>query len=467
MSGSRRRLHPVKEFLPRTLLSDICCITVAYLVSFWIRNNTTIAPAGIAVQYAIFVSVLGAAVWMISLAANGAYAHTVVRSGVLDNASAIKGTGFAFLVMAAFSYVWNAQFSRALVLVAFPVGLLLIITGRRVLRVYMTRRLERANAFPRAVVVSRVGDSTHIADLIDNDPVVPLRVVERMELHRDDHAHAEIIDRIVAAADRNFAHSVVLDSNLELSGAVIAEISWQLDQRGIELLAAPSFLGSWAGRLIIERHPSLPLVELSEPRLSVLQQVQKRFLDLLIAAPVFVLLIPVYVLIALAVAVTSPGPILFIQNRVGVDGQLFRFLKFRTMRDGAHLQRLDVLGRPDEEMAQRYRNDPRITPVGKFLRRFSMDELPQIWHVITGEMSIVGPRPMLEEEIAQMQGNEERRRLFKPGLTGLWQISGRKETSFEERMQIDLRYIDEWTLGLDLAIIVRTFAVVLSGKGSY
>jgi exopolysaccharide biosynthesis polyprenyl glycosylphosphotransferase len=331
----------------------------------------------------------------------------------------------------------------------------------------MTHRLMKANAFPRAVVVSRVGNSTHIADLIDSDPVVPLRVVERMEIHRDEHMHAEVIDKIVAAADRNFAHSVVLDTNLDLNGAVIAEISWLLDQRGIELLAAPSFLGSWAGRLIIERHPSLPLVALSEPRLSVMQQVEKRFLDLLIALPVFVLLIPVYIVIALAVAVTSPGPILFVQNRVGVDGQLFRFMKFRTMRDGAHLSRLDVLGRPDEDMLERYRNDPRITPVGKFLRRFSMDELPQIWHVITGDMSIVGPRPMLEEELSQMQGNEERRRLFKPGLTGLWQISGRKETTFEERMQIDLRYIDEWTLGLDLAIIAKTFGVVLSGKGSY
>ncbi len=467
MSAARRRIHPVKEFLPRTLFSDVTSIALAYLVSFWIRNNTSLAPAGLGVQYALFVCFLGASVWLISLAANGAYAHTVVRSGVLDNASALKGTGFAFLVMAAFSYVWNAQFSRALVLVAFPLGLLFIVTGRRILRAYMTRRLTRANAFPRAVVVSRIGGSTRIADLIDSDVNVPLRVVERMELHRDDHAHAEIIDRIVAAADRNFAHSVVLDSNLDLSGAVIAEISWQLDQRGIELLAAPAFLGSWAGRLIIERHPSLPLVELSEPRLSVMQQVEKRFLDLLIAVPVFVLLIPVYFVIALAIAVTSPGPILFIQNRVGVDGQLFRFLKFRTMRDGSHLSRLDVLGRPDEDMVERYRNDPRITPIGKFLRRFSMDELPQIWHVIVGDMSIVGPRPMLEEEIAQMQGGEVRRRLFKPGLTGLWQISGRKETSFEERMQIDLRYIDEWTLGLDLAIIARTFGVVLSGKGSY
>lgn len=410
---------------------------------------------------------LGATVWLISLAANGAYSHTVVRSGVLDNASAWKGTGFAFLVMAAFSYVWNAQFSRALVLVSFPVGLLFIVIGRRILRRYMMRRLEKANAFPRAVVISRVGGSTHIADLIDSNPLVPLKVVERLELHRDELAHSEIIDRIVLAAERNGAHSVVLDNGLDLTGAAVAEISWHLDKNNIDLLAAPSFLGSWAGRLLIERHPSLPLVELSEPRLNVLQQVEKRLLDLVIAVPVFILLQPVFLVIGLAVLLTSPGPMLFVQNRVGLDGMPFRFLKFRTMRDGAHLSRLDVLGRPDEEMEERYRNDPRITPVGRLLRRFSLDELPQLWHVITGDMSLVGPRPMLEEEIAQMQGDQERRRLFKPGLTGLWQISGRKAVSFEQRMQIDLRYIDEWSIGLDLAIIARTFGVVLRGVGSY
>jgi len=317
------------------------------------------------------------------------------------------------------------------------------------------------------VVISRIGAATRIADIIDADPTVPLKVSERVELHRDDFMHSGIVDLIVDSAVRNRAHSVVLDSDLNLSGAVISEISWQLDQRGIELLAAPAFLGSWSSRLAVERHPSLPLVELAEPRLSPLQEVEKRLLDVVVAIPTFIALIPVYLVIALLVAVTSPGPILFIQDRIGVDGKKFRFLKFRTMRDGAHLSRLDVLGTPDENMLERYKNDPRITPVGRVLRRFSLDELPQIWHVITGEMSIVGPRPMLEEEVAQVQAVHERRRLFKPGLTGLWQISGRKETTFEERMLIDLRYIDEWTVGLDLAIIARTFGVVLSGKGSY
>lgn len=464
MAAAAKR-NPVREFLPRTIISDIASIVAAYVVAFLVRGIWL--PGQLETQYALLISLLGAIVWLIALTASGAYTHTAVRSGVLDAASAVKATAFAFLLMAAFSYVLNAQFSRALVLVSFPVGLLFIVAGRRMLRAYMQHRLEAANAIPRAVVISRVGASPAIDDVINSNPGVTMRVSERLELHRDDLVHAGLVDVIIEAARRNGAHSVVLDSSLDLTGATISEISWQLDQMGIDLLAAPSFLGSWSGRLLLERHPSLPLVALAEPRMSPLQEVQKRLLDVIFAVPTFIALIPVYIVIGLLVSVTSPGPILFVQERIGVDGRKFRFLKFRTMVEGAHLQRLDVLGRPDEDMVERYKNDPRVTRVGRVLRRFSLDELPQIWHVITGEMSIVGPRPMLEEELEQLESAHERRRLFKPGLTGLWQISGRKETTFDERMQIDLRYIDEWTVGLDLVIIARTFGVVLSGKGSY
>jgi lipopolysaccharide/colanic/teichoic acid biosynthesis glycosyltransferase len=171
--------------------------------------------------------------------------------------------------------------------------------------------------------------------------------------------------------------------------------------------------------------------------------------------------------ISVLVKLSSKGPILFIQPRVGAEGKPFPFYKFRSMRNGADLERLDTLGRPDEDMTERYRHDPRITPLGRILRRFSIDELPQLWNVLTGSMSLVGPRPMLFEELEQLEDFHHRRHLAKPGLTGLWQISGRKDTTWEERMLLDLYYINRWSLSLDLAIIAKTFRVVLSGKGSY
>jgi lipopolysaccharide/colanic/teichoic acid biosynthesis glycosyltransferase len=134
---------------------------------------------------------------------------------------------------------------------------------------------------------------------------------------------------------------------------------------------------------------------------------------------------------------------------------------------GAADLRDDVLGTPDEEMADRYKSDPRIYPFGKFLRRFSLDELPQLLSVIKGDMSLVGPRPLLPDELDLLGNDDHRRHLAKPGLTGLWQVSGRKETSWEERMQMDLHYVHNWSIGLDLGIVLRTIKVVATGHGSY
>jgi lipopolysaccharide/colanic/teichoic acid biosynthesis glycosyltransferase len=137
------------------------------------------------------------------------------------------------------------------------------------------------------------------------------------------------------------------------------------------------------------------------------------------------------------------------------------------MRPGSDAQRLEILGRPDEGMAERYKNDPRITRIGRLIRRFSLDELPQLWCVLVGTMSLVGPRPILPEEIPQLGQFHFRRQIAKPGLTGIWQVSGRKDTSWEERMAFDIKYVQSWSISLDLILIFRTFRAILSGKGSY
>ena len=163
----------------------------------------------------------------------------------------------------------------------------------------------------------------------------------------------------------------------------------------------------------------------------------------------------------------SRGPLLYTQKRIGQNGTLFLFPKFRSMRPGADAQRLEILGRPDEKMSERYKNDPRITRVGRFIRRFSLDELPQLWCVLIGTMSIVGPRPILPEESSQLGDFHFRRQIAKPGLTGIWQVSGRKDTTWEERMAFDLKYVQEWSLALDLILIARTFKAIITGVGSY
>jgi lipopolysaccharide/colanic/teichoic acid biosynthesis glycosyltransferase len=167
------------------------------------------------------------------------------------------------------------------------------------------------------------------------------------------------------------------------------------------------------------------------------------------------------------IKVESRGPLFYSQERIGQDGSYFSFPKFRSMRPGSDAQRLEILGRPDQGMTERYKADPRITRVGRVLRRFSLDELPQLWCVLVGTMSLVGPRPILPEEAPQMGDFHFRRQIAKPGLTGIWQVSGRKDTTWEERMAYDIKYVQDWSIGLDLILVAKTFNAIVRGKGAY
>lgn len=216
----------------------------------------------------------------------------------------------------------------------------------------------------------------------------------------------------------------------------------------------------------LERSESTNLLKITEPKILDSGRFIKRLIDLSLGSLFFILALPFMFFAALGVKLTSKGPIIYTDKRVGQGGNPFLFPKFRTMYQGSSDIRLQVLGRPDSEMPDRYMADPRITPFGRFLRRWSIDELPQLWCVIIGTMSLVGPRPILSQEIPQVLSTHQARFIAKPGLTGLWQVSGRKLTSWEERMSGDIAYIQDWSVSSDFALLFRTIGVLITGKGS-
>jgi exopolysaccharide biosynthesis polyprenyl glycosylphosphotransferase len=194
----------------------------------------------------------------------------------------------------------------------------------------------------------------------------------------------------------------------------------------------------------------------------------KGAVDRCIAALAIVLLAPVLAAIAMAVRLTSDGPALYRQERVGANGRTFTMLKFRSMVVDADRRLADLQGENiSDGLLFKLRNDPRVTPVGRWLRRLSLDELPQLFNVIGGSMSLVGPRPPLPAEVARYEGSVSRRLLVKPGLTGLWQISGRSDLPWEEAVRLDLRYVENWSLTLDALILCRTTSAVLFSRGAY
>ena len=247
----------------------------------------------------------------------------------------------------------------------------------------------------------------------------------------------------------------------------LRRLAWQLEGTGVDLVVAPQLTDIAGPRVHIRPVEGLPLLYVEEPKISGVGWLIKNFLDRLLALLGLIVLIPLFVAVAIAIRLSDKGPIFFRQARTGREGQTFRVWKFRTMYVDAEdrLAEMDDMNESDG-MLFKIKNDPRVFPVGRFLRASSIDELPQLINVLLGEMSLVGPRPLPADD-GDFLGDVRRRLLVRPGITGLWQVSGRSDLSWDDAVRLDLYYVDNWSLVLDLHILWRTIGVVLRSKGAY
>jgi exopolysaccharide biosynthesis polyprenyl glycosylphosphotransferase len=276
------------------------------------------------------------------------------------------------------------------------------------------------------------------------------------------------LDDVVQFAARFGADTIAVTSASETAAQYLRRLSWQLEGKGIELLVSPGLIEVAGPRLHIRPYEGFPLLSIEQPRFEGWRRIVKGGVDRGLAALFLVLLAPLLLGIALTVRMSSPGPILYRQERVGLNGRSFTMLKFRSMVVDAE-ERLAALREANisDGLLFKMRRDPRVTPVGRWLRRLSLDELPQLFNVLSGSMSLVGPRPPLPLEVEGYDAVVHRRLLVKPGLTGLWQISGRSDLSWEESVRLDLRYVENWSLALDFLILWKTGRAVLTSSGAY
>jgi exopolysaccharide biosynthesis polyprenyl glycosylphosphotransferase len=276
-------------------------------------------------------------------------------------------------------------------------------------------------------------------------------------------------ERLATAARQTGCDSVIVIPGPHLTPASLSGLGWRLGQQGTELIVAPFVSEIATSRLAVRNNGGVPLLHVKAPEVSRVSRLPKEIVERLSAAIVLLLMSPVMAGIALAILATDGRPVLFRQRRVGQNAEEFTMLKFRTMVRNADQVKAGLahLNLNSDGVLFKMKSDPRVTKVGGVLRRYSLDELPQLFNVLGGSMSLVGPRPPLPDEVAKYTDEVRRRLLVKPGLTGLWQVSGRSDLPWEEAVRLDLSYVENWSLGLDAVILLKTPTATMKGTGAY
>ncbi|GAA2524214.1 sugar transferase [Pilimelia columellifera] len=388
--------------------------------------------------------------------------HRVIRAGLgLTAAAAIA------------SYAFGVQVARSYVLVALPAATLILVGGRYLIRRRLHRLRAAGRCLRRVLVVGHEPAVTGLTVQLRRERYHGLDVVGAC-LPAPSTGAAGLppvygaFDDAAGAVRRAGADTVIVLSCPELDGHALRRLAWQLEGDDTDLIVASALIDVAGGRTTIRPVDGLPMLHVEHPRLTGGAHVVKELVDRLGAALLLVALSPLLVGLAAMIRLDSPGPALFRQSRVGRHGQPFPMVKFRSMHVDAEA-RLATLrqGSDQDGVLFKMRDDPRVTPVGRWLRRFSLDELPQLFNVLRGEMSLVGPRPPLPAEVAVYPEDMRRRLVVKPGMTGLWQVSGRSDLPWEEAVRLDVRYVENWSLTLDLVIMLRTVSAVLRASGAY
>ncbi len=412
--------------------------------------------------------------WMACVALQRGYETRYFGTGPEEFRSIIRAAVALTALVAITSYAVKLEVARGFVVLAVPMTCLAAMIARWVLHRCISRRRFAGRCMRQVLVVGRNYQVTTLRRHLEERPadgyVVAATCLPRGDAFEE--PEPEQLGRtemdILAAVDQYDVDVVAVAADPELAGHSLRKLSWALEQRGVDLIVSPGIVEVAGPRISIRPVAGLSLLHLERPSVSGGPHLLKSIFDRVVGFLMLLGVAPILLVTALLVKITSRGPVLFKQVRVGRGGERFQMLKFRTMVVDAEARKseLQVLNEGNG-LLFKLRDDPRVTKVGKYLRRFSIDELPQLVNVLRGDMSLVGPRPPLPAEVARYAIEDERRMLVKPGLTGLWQVSGRSDLTWEESMRLDLRYADNWSIALDLLILWKTARAVLGRDGAY
>jgi len=471
----------IRRYQIELLLIDFCAAALGTALAYGVRFGSV--SLVFAPQMYLALSVVLPIGWIMTVAMNRAYADRFLGAGGEEFQRVM--TAFVYLIgsIAVAAYAFQIDVARGYVLVALPLTLVLTLAGRYGARMQLHRRRRHGSAMTSVILVGSPASVRRLLAHIRRDASAGMRIVGACvpaEAIRDDGVTAELrrlgapvlgdIDSVADLTREMGVDRVAVTSSAELGPQRMRWIAWQLERTATDLLVAPGLVDTTGSRLHVMPVAGVPLLHVERPAFTGVRRVFKNAMDRVLAVLILLLLSPVYVAVALAVGLTTQGPVFFVQKRVGRNGHTFRMVKFRSMYVDAEGRRGDLETsnwHGADGVLFKMHDDPRVTRVGRLIRRASLDELPQLFNVLTGSMSLVGPRPPLPSEVAQYGADARRRLLVKPGITGLWQVSGRSDLSWDESVRLDLVYVENWSPALDISILLKTVVAVLRRAGAY
>ncbi|MES2865648.1 sugar transferase [Microbacterium profundi] len=469
-----------RSYARRLMITDAAIIIGAVFGAQALRFGQTnadlyipgVSGEGFNVAYTA-VSMLFAITWLYGLRLYGSRDAKVIGSGWQEYRRVIDSSLRVFGVLTIFAFLLHVNVARGYLLLALPAGLVALVGSRWLWRRWLASERARGRFLSRVLVVGEHAKSLHIAREIHRDTssgmVITGALTERgagVDLLPDIPVIGDLDDAIGATGLADVDAVVYSGSDL-ISPAQLRQLGWDLQSRNVDLIVAAALTDVAGPRIHARPVAGLSLIHVDYPAFTGSRYATKRAFDIVVSLMSLIVLSPLFLLLAL-ISRGDGGPSLFRQRRVGLEGRRFTMLKFRTMTIDAEDRLPDLLAASEGNGVMfKLRSDPRVTRVGQTLRRFSLDELPQLINVLRGDMSLVGPRPPLMSEVDTYEKWVERRLLVKPGITGLWQINGRSDLSWEDSVRLDLYYVENWSLTSDLAIIWRTIRVVLQKKGAY
>lgn len=487
MPGVQSEVNPRHRwqaaYVRRLAVSDAAMIVAAVLLAQWFRFG--VDPAGVSTsglgRYSYTaVSLVLIVAWIATLSIFRTRSIRVIGSGPEEYRRIFVSTVRLFGLIAIGSLLLQIDIARLYLAFAFPVGMIALMANRWFWRRIIARRRARGEFRTSVLVVGNRHAVINLAENFERGSADGFRVVgvctpghnsdmndvitvggRRIPVLGDEHDVTRALD--VVGAD---TVAVTATEHLGLDG--MRKLAWDLEGKRVDLVVSPGILDVSGPRLSMRPVAGLPLIHVERPRYHSAQNFAKTSFDIVFATMILTLISPVLLAAAVAVKLTSPGPVLYKSERMGLDGKPFPMLKFRSMVQNADKQ-VDALMKNNEGAGVLFkmRDDPRVTSVGRFMRKFSIDELPQFLNVLRREMSVVGPRPPLRREVEAYDGTVSRRLLVKPGITGLWQVSGRSDLSWEDTVRLDLSYVDNWSMMGDVLIVAKTLKAVVASDGAY